>query len=339
MNPTIYDIANKSGVSKSTVSRVLNGSKNVSKDKEKKVLQAIKELGYTPNKMAQGLGKGSTNTILVTSRRTQNTTLGNPYFSDVLQAIAIESQNHNFDIIFQTAHSADEELNKCIYKIKEKMIKGIIILSSSMDESFLSELNKYEIPIVVIGKVDHSLKNIYTVDTNNFNDSYSMVLELIKRNHKKIGCIHSSKNVHVSIERIKGYRQALFDNDLDIRSDWIVDGGFLLDEGVEAAKILLTQNDRPTAIFATDALKLFSIYQVASDLNIQIPEELSLIGFNDNTLSPFFKPRISGVCIPTEQLGMRATQILLDAINDAENIENNTLIPTKLELTSSLKSI
>lgn len=338
MKPTIYDIAEKANVSKSTVSRVLNDQPNISKEAKARVLQAIEELNYAPSKIARGLTGSGFDAILALSHRATNTTHGNPFFSDVIQAISAVSENNNFDLILQTAKTPEEELEKCQKKIQEKMIKGIIILSSSMDESLLSELDQHGIPIVVIGKVEQKYENIYSVNTDNFQDSYDLVKILIDNGHKQIGCLHAPTGIRVSNDRLNGYRQCLFDHNLDIRNEWIIDGGYRLEESMAAVEKLMLLPDKPTAIFSTDALKSLSIYKILEQKEEKIPDNLSVAGFSDYTISSFFSPQLSRIDIPTDELGTQATELLFRLINKDDPEQKHQIIPTQIVLTESIAS-
>ncbi len=339
MKATIYDIAKKAGVSKSTVSRVLNNQPDISDKTKEKVVAAIKELNYAPSKIARGLSGSGFDAILVTSRRSSNTTLGNPFFSEIIQTISAVSEDNQFDLILQTAKTAEEELDKCLKKIKENMIKGIIILSSAVNEEFLSQLDLYEIPVVVIGRIDHTYKNVHSVDTDNYNDSYQLVKKLIDLGHIHIGCLHAPTNTHVSSDRVNGYRQCLFDHQLDIRNEWIIDGGYTVQESEAALKKAFTLPERPTAFFSTDALRSLSLYNVVKQTESQVPERLSIAGFSDQTFSPFFSPPLTRVDIPIYELGIAASKLLFRLINNEKIEEKNTLIPTEIVFTNSIKRI
>ncbi|VEC73255.1 transcriptional regulator YcjW [Escherichia coli] len=184
MSPTIYDIARVAGVSKSTVSRVLNKQTNISPEAREKVLRAIEELQYQPNKLARALTSSGFDAIMVISTRSTKTTAGNPFFSEVLHAITAKAEEEGFDVILQTSHNLAEDLQKCESKIKQKMIKGIIMLSSPADESFFAQLDKYDIPVVVIGKVEGQYAHVYSVDTDNFGDSIALTDALIESGHQ-----------------------------------------------------------------------------------------------------------------------------------------------------------
>lgn len=223
MSPTIYDIARVAGVSKSTVSRVLNKQTNISPEAREKVLRAIEELQYQPNKLARALTSSGFDAIMVISTRSTKTTAGNPFFSEVLHAITAKAEEEGFDVILQTSHNPAEDLQKCESKIKQKMIKGIIMLSSPADESFFAQLDKYDIPVVVIGKVEGQYAHVYSVDTDNFGDSIALTDALIESGHQNIACLHAPLDVHVSVDRVNGYKQSLAAHNIAVRDEWIVD--------------------------------------------------------------------------------------------------------------------
>ena len=168
---------------------------------------------------------------------------------------------------------------------------------------------------MVIGKVGNDYTNIYSVDTDNFQDSYDLVETLIKNGHRHIGCLHAPTEVYVSNDRLNGYRQCLFDHHLDIRNEWIIDGGFRLEDSMAAMNDLMKLRERPTAIFSTDALKSLSIYKVAEQSGKQIPDDLSIAGFSDPLLSSLFSPQLTRIDIPTNQLGIKATELLFQLIH------------------------
>ncbi|MBO0453208.1 LacI family DNA-binding transcriptional regulator [Candidatus Enterococcus murrayae] len=336
MKPTIYDIANKSGVSKSTVSRVLNNQENISPEAKEKVLAAIKELNYMPSKLARGLTGNGFDAILTLSHRSVSSTSGNPFFSDVIQSISAVTEKHDFDLILQTSKNNQEEAQKIKNKLNEKLIRGIIILSASQDEQYLEELDALQIPIVIIGKLEKEYEYIYSVDTDNYSDSYKMIQTLIDLGHKEIACLHAPLDIHVSADRVNGYRKALFDNYLDIKNEWIIDGGYVLEESIQAAKKLFSDKQLPTAIFATDALKALSLFQVIEKEGYKIPDNFSLIAFNDESYSAFFTPRLSGINVPTNILGTKATELLFKLIDGEKDLPKKIIIPTELNLTNSV---
>ncbi len=314
MSPTIYDIARVAKVSKSTVSRVLNKQTNISDDARERVLKAIEELNYQPNKLARALTSSGFDAIMVISTRSTKTTSGNPFFSEVLHAIIARAEHEGFDVILQTSKNSAEDLEKCLTKIKQKMVKGIIMLSSPVNEHFFAELDQYNIPVVVIGGLKGCYQNIVSVDTDNYQDSIALTQTLIDRGFQRIACLHAPLDYYVSLDRLEGCKTALMCNGLTVDAALMVDGGYTQQSALEAAEKLLTCSPLPEAIFATDSLKLMSLYRVAARLNIAIPQQLAVIGYSDAILSFMLTPPPSGIEVPIQALGETSSALLFDRI-------------------------
>ncbi len=335
MSPTIYDIARIANVSKSTVSRVLNNQTNISDEARERVLKAIEELDYQPNKLARALTSSGFDAIMVISSRSTKTTSGNPFFSDVLHAITAKAESEGFDVILQTSKNSEEDLQKCLSKIKQKMIKGIIMLSSPVNEHFFVELDKYNIPVVVIGRLKGQYQHIFSVDTDNFNDSITLTQTLIDKGFTRIACLHAPLDYHVSRDRLEGFITALERNGLALDPSLVMDGGYTQHSALAAAEILLSQTSLPEAIFATDSLKLMSLYRVAARLNIAIPQSLAVIGYSDAVLSFMLTPPPSGIEVPIKALGDTSSALLFERIA-RQPTPQSILIATENVITGSL---
>lgn len=336
MSPTIYDIARVAGVSKSTVSRVLNKQTNISPEAREKVQKAIDELNYQPNKLARALTSSGFDAIMVISTRSTKTTAGNPFFSDVLHAITAKAEEESFDVILQTSKSSEDDLLKCENKIKQKMVKGIIMLSSPANEAFFPRLDEYGIPVVVIGKVAGDFRNIYSVDTDNFSDSLALTDAFIKNGHRKIACLHAPLDYHVSVDRLAGYKASLKKHGIAIRPDWIIDGGYTHESALAAASQLLSGNNPPEAVFATDSMKLLGLYRAAEALNLKIPEQIAVAGYSDPMLSLILTPAPGGFDIPTRKLGEECCDLLFKRIA-GNAVPQRVIVETHLSLTPSLR--
>lgn len=327
MGHTIYDIARMANVSKSTVSRVLNNQSNISAEARERVLKAIEELNYQPSKLARALSSGF-DAIMVVSRSAK-TTANNPFFSEILHTISKNAEAHNFDVILQTSQNGKDELEKCIKKIKEKMIKGIIMLSSPANEDFFKQIDIFNLPIVVIGKVEGKYKNIYSVDTNNHQDSYDLTKYLIELGHRDIACLHSPLDYHVSIDRLQGYKDCMDHYGVPVQNEWVIDSGYTVEGAYEAAKELLKSKHLPTAVLATDDLKVMSIYKAAAECKVSIPDDLSIAGYSNTSFTPFLSPSLTSIEIPVKKLGDAGTRLLFAKIKDDKKLAARTIIPTE----------
>ena len=336
MSPTIYDIARVAGVSKSTVSRVLNKQTNISPEAREKVLKAIEELNYQPNKLARALTSSGFDAIMVISTRSTKTTAGNPFFTDVLHTITVKAEQEGFDVILQTSKSSEDDLLKCENKIKQKMIKGIIMLSSPANESFFTTLDAYGVPVVVIGKVEGEFQNIYSVDTDNFHDSATLTDHFIANGHRKIACLHAPLDYHVSIDRLAGYKSSMEKHNIAINPEWIIDGGYTHESALLATMKLLTSSTPPDAVFATDSMKLLSLYRAADELNLMIPEQLAVAGYSDPMLSHILTPAPGGFDIPTRKLGEESCDLLFKRIA-GKPAQHKVVVETHFTCTDSLR--
>ncbi|EOL8966423.1 LacI family DNA-binding transcriptional regulator [Cronobacter dublinensis] len=327
MSPTIYDIARVAKVSKSTVSRVLNNQTNISDAARERVLKAIDELQYQPNKLARALTSSGFDAIMVISTRSTKTTAGNPFFSEVLHAIMARAEETGFDVILQTSRNSEDDLQKCLTRIRQKMIKGIIMLSSPADESFFARLDECAIPVVVIGNVAGHYQHICSVDTDNYHDSIALTDTLIARGRQRIACLHAPLDYHVSIDRLAGFRASLAKHQRPDDPTLVVNGGYTQESALAAARQLLAMPVPPDAVFATDSLKLMSLYRAAAERGLAIPQALTAVGYSNETLSFLLSPPPGGIDIPTQQLGDVSSALLFARIA-GEPVPARTLIPT-----------
>ncbi|MBT2722868.1 LacI family DNA-binding transcriptional regulator [Bacillus sp. ISL-46] len=334
---TIYDIARVANVSKSTVSRVLNNQTNISEEARERVLKAIEELNYQPSKLARALSSGF-DAIMVVSRSAK-TTANNPFFSEIIHRISSNAEEENFDVIIQTSRNSKDELEKCITKIKEKMIKGIIMLSSPANEDFFKQLDVFNIPIVVIGRVDGEYTNIFSVDTDNYQDSYNLTKFLIEQGHKEIACLHSPLDYHVSIDRLEGYKDCLKDLSVPLKEEWIINSGYTVNTAYDSATSLLLSQHRPTAVFATDDLKVLSLYKSALENGISIPNDISIVGYSSPNISAFLSPSLTRIEIPVKKLGDAGTKLLFDKIKENKAINSPKIVPTEMIIQNSVANI
>lgn len=333
---TILDIARMANVSKSAVSRVLNNQAGVSPKKREKILQVIEETNFVPNRAARTLKNADSNSILILFHRPSSATQRNPFFLEIISEISQSFENIGYDTIIQTFRTSENEISTTKRNILNQMVKGVILLSSPLDETFLFEIDQLNIPIVIIGKINHKFKNIYSVDTDNFCDSYRLVEVLIQNGHQKIACVHPPTDVHVSFDRVAGYQQCLLDHQIDIDPSLMIETSYSIEQKSTVIKELLSNTEKFSAIFCTDVLHTLEIYKAAKELNLSIPYDFSVISFNSETFSPFFSPEPSGIEIPIKQLSDLSVHLLANLITETSVVEKQLIAPTDIHLTNSI---
>ena len=336
MSSNIKDVAKLAAVSISTVSRVINNVSNVQPQTREKVLDAIKKLNFKPNRIAQSLSGGSFHSIGVVSARSSN----QAFVPIVLQSISEVADEKGYEIILNNSPNEMRELEKCISMIDSKVVQGLILLSSRVNDTLIEKLNQLNFPFVVIGKVinEYLSNKVYSVDTDNFTDCCEAINYLIKLGHKRIACIHAPLNFVVNKERLDGHIEAHKQASIPVDYSLIANGGYSINESYEAALNLLRSDSPPTAIFATDDIKAVGAYKAILELGLKIPDDISIIGHNNYDISQITTPPLTTIDVPILQLGKVSTEILFDLI-EGKAPPITTILNTEFIIRGSCKKL
>lgn len=333
MAVTLKDIAEKVGVTESTVSRVLNGIPKASKETRKEIFQVAAELGYKPNQIARSLVTKKTHTIgLIISD------LSNTYFARVASGIEKIASKYNYSLIISTTGGEEKEELKYINLLKEKQVDGILFASGRMPASCKKLLRETEIPTVVVAReVEEELPSVHI---DNVKESYRAVKHLINSGHQKIAMISGASNDKESgLYRIQGYRQALNDNNLKIKEDLIVEGDFKLQSGIKAMEKILKRDDSITAVFAASDEMGVGAIKAIKKAGLKVPEDISVIGFDNNIISLASDPELSTISQPEEELGWHSMEMLYKVINREKLEKKKIYLPCKLIERESVKHL
>jgi DNA-binding LacI/PurR family transcriptional regulator len=313
MASNIKDVAKLANVSISTVSRVINNAPNVQPETKEKVLDAIKKLNFRPNRIAQSLGGGSFRSIGVVSRSSNQA-----YVPLILQSITEVTEEKGYEIILNNSANERKEIEKCLSMIDSKVVQGLILLSSRINDLLIEKLYELNFPFVVLGKVvnEYLAERVHSVDTDNLTDCREALNYLISLGHKRIGCIHAPLNYVVSKERLDGYIEAHKVTGIPVDYSLIANGGYDINHAYEAALKLLKSDNPPTAIFGTDDIKAVGAYKAILELGLKIPEDISLIGHNNYDITQITTPPLTTIEVPILQLGRVGTERLFDLIEE-----------------------
>lgn len=314
---TIHDVAKESGVSYSTVSRVLNGFEFVKEETRTKVLQAAEKLGYVANIQARSLAGGKTRIIglLVPG-------LDNGYIGEIVRGIDEEIVKYNYDL---TLYTTRRKLGSEAYyakTISNGLSDGIILIVPMLDREYLASLREQGFPYVVVDQVDTQF-NSSVVDATNWQGAYDATKYLLDLGHRRIGFIKGLEPIRSSADRLAGYMAALADYDLAYDETLIVEGDFFTPGGYEAARQLIRRTPRPTAIFAANDLMALGAMQAIQELGLSIPNDISLVGFDDIPQASIVHPKLTTVRQPLEQMGRVAVRLLIEQIENAKNPGHN----------------
>ncbi|HZJ82608.1 MAG TPA: LacI family DNA-binding transcriptional regulator [Clostridia bacterium] len=339
--PTIIDVAKRAGVSKSTISRYLNGEQ-IRKENKIKIEKAIEEMNYHINPIARGLKTSKTYTIGVII-----TNITDLFVTYIIQACEQILNDEGYSIILcDSRENLEVEKDRLLF-LCNKRVDGIIIQPSSDEGNHIQEVIKSGIPVVLI---DRMIQGLFCdcIVVDNFGGAYGGVESLIKKGHKDIAIIKGPDTIYTARERFKGYKKALRDYGIKENKRYIVNGDFVKEGGRKAfIKIMNIENDRPTAIFISNYFMTIGIIEMILGGSYSIPEDISIIAFDNvkgsNTmdLSAITKPRLSTVYQPIGEIGKKAGELIISRVEYGEGdyVPKIITLPTSLNLTDSIANI
>lgn len=326
---TIKDIAKAANVSPSTVSRVVSGHTRISKATTDKVKRIMEEMGYHPNAMAKSLVSKTTNTLAILLPRPAEELFQDSFFGELLRGILAQSSRAGYDMLLSAATSPQNESDTISRLVFGRRVDGVILLSSRINDPLIAMLDAQQFPTVLIGR-DETSSSILSVDNNNEQGAYDATQHLIQQGHERIGFVSGPPDLTVSRDRMAGYRRAMNEAGLKIRSEWIVEGEFLQHSGYRAMSMMMDLPERPSGLVVIDDVVGFGVLRGLSELGHRVPDDISIVSFNNIPLSEWATPPISSVDIGTYQLGYTASQQLIRLIHGEEIYQRRTLIPHRL---------
>lgn len=328
---TLNDVAKTAGVTSMTVSRVVNKSGYVSEETREKVLRAVKELNYRRNGLARGLKRQRTDTIgLVLGD------IANPFAAELARAIREITTQHGYNLfICISEHSAKEDV-AAFDSLTDHQVDGIIVATRSnrIGDEHLHEMIERGVSVVCIGR-DFYDDNADLVMADALNGGFQATQHLIDLGHKKIAFIGATLESGKKLKRFQGYLKALEENDLSIEERFITGNSETSEDtpgysterlGYEAMKRLLVLPNHPTAIFARNDFTAIGAINAIKESGLQIPKDISIVGFDDIPTAMHTSPTLTTVRQPTRRQGSLATEFLLRRIEANEQVEREEKI-------------
>lgn len=334
MTVTIKDVAKKANVSISTVSRVINDSKPVSDEIKQRVLKIIKETGYTPNPVARSLVMKKSQLIGVIVPD-----ISNFFISEVLSGIEEIGKMYNYDILLCNTYGDLKQELRYLNLLKSKQVEGIIFMTWGLKEEHRKFFDEENIPIVMVNR-DTSDFNITSICIDHHQAAYEMTKYLIEKGHEEIALIRSDiGNYAFGKEQYEGYAKALKEYGLKIDKKLIKNCQFKLENAYDAVKEMIDEDILPTAIFATTDFMAIGAINCLVDNNFKVPEDVSVVGFNDIKLSSIYRPKLTTIRQPTYDIGAVAIRVIIKKIKGEEIKENIFILPHELVERNSCRSI
>ena len=315
----IRDIANLAGVGVSTVSRVINNKPDVNEETREKVLEVIKKTKFVPNNNARNLKKNNTNSIGVLVKG-----VFNPFFTEMIDVISKEVSKSSYTMILQHHdYSKKSEIDNLISFIKDKKLQGLICLGGNFIDINDELFEKVKIPVVLTSvntTYDRRHINFSTVGIENDKASYISTRYLISIGHKNIAIIIGDVNDYgISGLRMKGYIEALRDNNIVYNENYVAIGNYNSEGAYKATIELLKRSKEITAIFAISDVMAIGCAKAVSDMGLVIGKDISIIGFDGMDVSKFYIPSITTTVQPKEEMAKVSINLLMKLINKEES--------------------
>ena len=319
LDVNIYDIAIEAGVSTATVSRVLNGNKGVGEKTRKKVMEIVEKKKYVPSTLARNLSSGESQNIAFLVPDIEN-----PFFSKILHGISDRATKYGYNVfMFGTDEDSTKE-HKVLDGLKKEMIKGLIMIPvCETDKETADKLKAVEKSGISVVLVDRDIKerSFDGVFSEDEEGAFEAVECLVNAGHKKIGVISGPDTSKPGHERLKGYKRALRENNIEINEQYIVDGRFKEQESYEGMKRLMQLPDPPTAIFSSNNMATLGCLKYLKENNMKVVDDIAMVGFDEIKELEYTDLGLTVVWRPVYEMGCEAMELLES--NFGRSVENN----------------
>ena len=320
----IYDIAKEAGVSSTTVSRVLNGNKNVKKETRDKILQIIQGKNYVPNSIARNLSVGESQNIAFLVPDIEN-----PFFGKILHGITDKATEYNYNVfMFGTNEDSDRE-HRILDSLKVEMIKGLIIIPvSEADKETALKLSNFEKNGIPVALIDRDICGVRFdgVFSEDVEGACEAVECLIREGHEKIAIITGPDTSKPGHDRLKGYKKALENHKIPINQDYIINGEFQEENSYIAMKTLMELENPPTAIFASNNMTTIGCLKYLKEKGMKLVEDVSLVGFDDIKELEYTDIHLTVVTRPVYEMGCEVMDILERRFQNKQDIAEEKLV-------------
>jgi DNA-binding LacI/PurR family transcriptional regulator len=324
MRVSIKDIAREAQVSHSTVSRALSDSPLVSAGTKARIQQLAREMGYSPDAQARSLVMGRTRTVGVVV-----TTITDPFIAEVVQSIENTAYDYGYSVILTSSGSQSKREIAAVEMLQSKRVDGVIVTSSRVGALYQGLLERLEVPIVLINSHRRQASpSTFSVNVDNRHGAYIATKYLIGLQHRRIGYVGGRTHHSDDQERQAGYCEALARADIEFDPQLMVPGNGRASGGERALPHLRVLADPPTAVLCYNDMTAVGLMRAARDMGIVVPDELSVVGFDDIPFASYVMPSLTTLAQPKAEMGRMAMRMVLSLIGDerAENIDKANVV-------------
>jgi LacI family transcriptional regulator len=327
----IEEIAKMSGVSRSTVSRVINNDPHVKESTRAHVLEVIRRVNYKPNAVARGLASGRTRIIGLIFPTAQSSLFTDPYYPGLVQGITTACNANDYSVMLWLTNT-DQEQSTIHQLVSNSLLDGLVIASYLIDDPLLEALKKSKVPFLLIGR-HPSDNNLNYIDADNMNGAREAVVHLLRLGRQRIATITGPSKMIAGIDRLEGYERAF--NERGLRPDpaMIVEGDFTESGGYNSMMRLIPHN--PDAVFvASDAMAMGAL-RALTEAGRRVPEDVAVVGFDDIPAAAHMDPPLTTVRQNIPRLGQLAAETLIQILSEGAAPPHRLVLPTELVIRAS----
>jgi len=329
---TIKHVSEHAGVSQATVSRVINGTSRVSHDKKLKVEKAIKELGYRPNSIAQALASSRTGSVGIVVPE-----LGGPFYSGMLHCIEDNLRRFGYHAVVTAGSNTEQGQRESVEFLLGRRVDALILHTQLLSDDYLIALEEQGIPVVLVNRFVPEMAQS-CIDIDNEVGGMLATQYLLQMGHKEIACITGPLDKSDARGRLQGYRRALEEAGIEYNETLVLEAGFTEETGVSAVKKLLKRKCSFTAVFASNDHMAFGAFEELRSGGLSIPEDVSLVGFDNILFARYLTPGLTTINFPIEQMSIEAVQLTIQKLNKNRRDVNFKLSPS-LVVRNSVKEL
>ncbi|WP_444963037.1 LacI family DNA-binding transcriptional regulator [Nocardiopsis sp. M1B1] len=310
--PTLEMVAQRAGVGRGTVSRVINGSAQVSPRTREAVHAAIAELGYSPNQAARTLVTRRTDTIALVVSEPRDRLFSDPFFADIIRGVSSVLHERDLQLMLTTARTEAEHKRVGDY-LSGFHVDGALLISLHSDNPLSARLAEAGVPVVHGGR-PHSPEQPapYCVDIDNIGGARMAIRHLLERGRRRVAAITGPLDMNAGVERLRGYREVMASAGLDVDDRLVVQGDFSVEGGAEAMERLLDTGLEPDAVFAASDMMALGGLRVLRARGLSVPGDVALVGYDDTVMAQHSDPPLTTVHQPTVQMGQEMARLLVD---------------------------
>lgn len=329
---TIKEVSELAQVSQATVSRALNGHSTVKEANRVKVFKAIEQLGYKPNSFAQALASSRSNSIGMLVG-----TLEGPFFGPLMHNVENTVRQKNMHLIVTSGQESKEKETDSIRFLQSKQVDGLIVIADRLSDDELIKIAENTPATVILNRYVPELSNLCICIDNELG-GYLATKYMLELGHTKVACITGQLSKLDSRDRLQGYRNALSDYGIPYDASLIAEGRFDHDGNHEKVRRLLDRHSEITAIFCQNDNIALAVYDVCSDRGLKVGEDISIVGFDNDTYSQHIRPKLTTVNFPVIEMGIEAANSVLSLVHKEKYLINTKLAP-ELVIRNSVKKL